>query len=128
MPVPKYGTTEWEEMYIKNRRTDLKWDFKALTAIYIKFPNGEFVMARCKKTGKWITGEYPVGGFRYMLTLKAALLFNGVWRTKEEAQKFVSERNKKYGDQCGEVEFVEKSSTDEDVLAVVTGNLNLGRY
>ena len=63
-----------------------------------------------------------------MLTLKAALLFNGVWRTVEEAQRLVEERNKKYGDPCGEVEYLEKSSTDEDVLSVVTGNLNLGRY
>lgn len=128
MPVPKYGTPEWEEMYMRNRKPDLKWDFKALTAIYTKHSDGKFVMARCKKTGKWITGEYPVGGFRYMLTLKAALLFNGVWRTVEEAQRLVEERNKKYGDPCGEVEYLEKSSTDEDVLSVVTGNLNLGRY
>ena len=124
---PKYGTIEWEEMYIKNRKENPAWDFKSLTSIYNKFADGKFIMAKCSSTGKWITGEYPVGGFRYMLSIKAALLFNGVWRTKEEAQVFITKRNEKFGDSCAGVEYVEKSYSDPDVLDAVIGNLNLGK-
>ena len=127
MAAPRYGTLEWEEMYIKNRKPNPTWDFKALTAIYTKFADGKFFMARSKKTGKWITGEYPVGGFRFMLSVKAALMFNGAWRTLDEAKKLVETRNTKYGD-CGDVEYVEKNSSDDDVLTAVSGSLNLGKY
>ena len=128
MAYPKYGSIEWEREYLKNRKKDLKWDFKALREIHTRHADGKFVMAKCKKTGKWITGEYPVGGFRYMLTLDAALRFNGVWRTEEDAKKFVESRNDKYGNDtsCGEVEFLHKTSTDEDIIETLTaGNLKI---
>jgi len=122
---PKYGTIEWEELYLKNRKGNPVWDFKALTEIHQKNADGKIVMAFCKKTNKWITGEYPVGGFRYMLTLRAALQFNGVWRTEEKAKEFLKKRNEQYGEDDCDVEIVHKNVTDADVLEALVGNFKM---
>ena len=116
MAYPKYGSLEWELNYLKNRKKDPVWDFKSLTKIHTQYADGQIVMAKCKTTDKWITGYSPSGGFRYMLSLRSALLFNGVWRTEEDAKKFIAERIAKYGDDCKEVEYLHKKTTDEDVL------------
>ena len=123
--APKYGTLEWEEQYLKNRRPNPVWDFKSLTEIYKQFANGEFYMAFCKTNNKWVTGEYPVGGFRYMISLRAALQFNGVWKTEQKAKDFIEARNKKYGQECEEVEIIKKNVVDEDILTALVGHFKI---
>lgn len=124
MPQPKYGTVEWEEQYLKNRKKNPAWDYKSLTKIHTQSA-GFIVLAKCKKTGKWMTGEYPVGGFRYMLTLRAALLFNGVWKSIEEAKAFVKKRIDLYGDDCGEIEYIETTTNSLEVLDAIAGHFKI---
>jgi len=126
MAQPKYGSIEWEELYLKNRKGNPVWDYKALTKIHQTSTSGEIVMAFCKNTNKWLTGEYPVGGFRYMITLRAALQFNGVWKTEADALAFIKARNEHYGEteDCG-IELIHKKTTDEDVLTALVGHFKM---